>query len=137
MKNNRYGFCFVFNDDGQVLVLRRSHAARSRPGEWDLAGGVIEDHETTEEGVKREVFEEAGLAVECLEFVTSRSGEWDGEHHEFSYYRSNTPTPNIVLSPEHSSYEWHLPLVASSMVGYKPHRAAYSYIVDSNPLTVQ
>ena len=48
----------VVNDAGQVLAVRRDN------GHWELPGGVLELHETIQEGLVREVREEAGIVVE-------------------------------------------------------------------------
>jgi 8-oxo-dGTP diphosphatase len=49
--------------DGRVLMVHE-RARRSGGGEWwTLPGGGIEDDETPEQAVRREVFEETGLVV--------------------------------------------------------------------------
>jgi mutator protein MutT len=48
----------VVNDAGEVLVIRRRDN-----GHWEPPGGVLELGETFEEGVRREVREEAGIDV--------------------------------------------------------------------------
>lgn len=44
---------------GRVLLIKRRDN-----GEWQAPGGVLELHETFEQGVIREVFEETGVEVE-------------------------------------------------------------------------
>jgi 8-oxo-dGTP diphosphatase len=50
--------------DGRILLIKR----RGEPfnGYWALAGGKLEDGETSEEGCLREVKEETGLDVEII-----------------------------------------------------------------------
>ena len=49
---------FINNGKGKVLVLKDASSS------WiDLPGGHLQDGETTEEGLKREVYEETGLSV--------------------------------------------------------------------------
>lgn len=50
----------VVNDVGQVLAIRRRDN-----GHWELPGGVLELHETIQEGLVREVREEVGIVVEA------------------------------------------------------------------------
>ncbi len=100
---------------------------RARPGEWDLPGGTIDDHEAVEVGIIREVCEETGLKIDSIEKVSEFSFEHGGEHHTFYYYRGHTNEPKPVLSHEHDLYEWHEPLVASTMIGYKPHLLGYEH----------
>lgn len=53
--------------EGRVLLVRRGHAPSL--GEWSIPGGALEVGETLADGVKREVREETGLAVEPLAVV--------------------------------------------------------------------
>lgn len=118
---NRYGFCFVFDSRGHVLVMRRSGTAKNRPDEWDLPGGVLEESEEPDVGTAREVLEETGMSLRNIELVINRKGEWGGEEHEFYYYRADAVDSNIQLSYEHSEYEWQEPIKAATMVHYRPH----------------
>lgn len=94
---------------------------RARPGEWDLPGGGLDDGEAYEIGLRREIAEETGLELGKIELVVRRGGEWRDGAHEFSYYRADALGSAVVLSEEHTEYEWHEPLVAATMVQYKPH----------------
>ena len=48
----------VFNDSGEVLVIRRRDN-----GHWEPPGGVLELHETVQAGAQREILEETGILV--------------------------------------------------------------------------
>jgi ADP-ribose pyrophosphatase YjhB (NUDIX family) len=49
----------VINNDGRILVIRRRDQ-----GTWQLPGGILELDETVEAGLRREVYEETGIAIE-------------------------------------------------------------------------
>ena len=60
---------FIRNGHGQLLVARR--AKEPAKGTLDLPGGFVDMYETVEEGMKREILEETGLAVERMEYLFS------------------------------------------------------------------
>ncbi|WP_439664153.1 NUDIX hydrolase [Lentzea sp. HUAS TT2] len=49
----------VVDDEDRVLVIRRQDT-----GDWQAPGGVLELEESFEDGVRREVAEETGVAVD-------------------------------------------------------------------------
>ncbi|MGH8017447.1 MAG: NUDIX hydrolase [Opitutaceae bacterium] len=60
----------ILDPQKRVLLIRRAH----EPGMGMLAfpGGFIDNDESAEDGLRREVLEETGLEVGALEFLTSR-----------------------------------------------------------------
>ena len=62
----------LFDDDGRLLAARRS-APPDLAGRWELAGGKVEEGETPEAALARELREELGVAAEVVERVP---GEW-------------------------------------------------------------
>lgn len=57
----------IFRRDGRVLLIRRGRPPRA--GTWSLPGGHVEDGETPEETVVREVREETGLVVSVVRYL--------------------------------------------------------------------
>ena len=65
---HRSVFIAVMSEAGQILVHRRAETKDVWPGWWDLAvGGVLSPGESFEDGARREVAEELGLAGASLE----------------------------------------------------------------------
>src|SRR5690349_22304824 len=60
----------VFNDQGQVLLLK--HRFRAGSG-WGLPGGFLEAGEHPEQALRRELREEIDLEVRNVEIFTARS----------------------------------------------------------------
>jgi len=59
----------IEDSSGQVLLQRRSDT-----GHWGFPGGFMEPGETLEEAARREVREETGVDIQCLEFLRVFSG---------------------------------------------------------------
>lgn len=61
----------IFNDKGELLVLRRRYEPAK--GTLDLPGGFADYDETAEEGVMREVKEETGMDVVACRYLFSKT----------------------------------------------------------------
>jgi NAD+ diphosphatase len=64
----------IFNRKGKLLVTRR--AIEPDFGKIDLPGGFVDPGETAEEALKRELFEELGVTVKNMRYLTSGSNEY-------------------------------------------------------------
>lgn len=74
----------VFDPGGRVLLIRRG--GEPLKGRWSIPGGMLDAGETMPEGVRREVLEETGIAVEVGPMVTAfdriiRDEAGDVEYH--------------------------------------------------------
>lgn len=62
--------------DGKVLIGKRSLNKKMGPGEWEMIGGSIEEGESPEECIKREIKEELNAVMEtCLYFKDYNLGK--------------------------------------------------------------
>lgn len=60
---------FIVNDKGELLVTKRGKEPGK--GTLDLPGGFVDNDETAEEGIAREIMEETGLEVKKTEYLFS------------------------------------------------------------------
>lgn len=65
----------ITDSQGRVLLLRR--AQNPGKGMWGLPGGFVDRDETGEVAVAREIFEEVGLQVRSLQYLTSYTNSYD------------------------------------------------------------
>lgn len=72
-RHRRAGRAIVRSADGRVLMMRGEDPGDlARGGFWFTPGGGLDDGESVEEGVRRELVEETGLAVTILGPVVLR-----------------------------------------------------------------
>jgi 8-oxo-dGTP diphosphatase len=80
--------------DGKVLIAKR------KEGKWEFPGGGLEDNETLEECLKRELMEEMGVDVERLEkFMCVEKGGIK-LHVFIARYNGN------IIKKEHEAIKW-------------------------------
>jgi len=60
---------FILNSKGELLVVRR--AKDPAKGTLDLPGGFVDNDETGEQGIIREIKEETGLVIQQVEYLFS------------------------------------------------------------------
>jgi mutator protein MutT len=60
---------FILNPKGELLVVRRGKEPAL--GTLDLPGGFVDNDETAEQGIIREIKEETGLTIEKVDYLFS------------------------------------------------------------------
>ena len=99
----------VLFEDGKILLGLRSVDRDYYPNTWDVFGGHVEEGETLEETLVRELEEELGVVPTRYETL-GKFGEPDAEkygdglHHLFVIYDLDGEPEN--LGGEHETIEW-------------------------------
>lgn len=92
---------------GKYLLMQRSdHPIFGN--DPDLPGGTLEEGELPLETMIREVFEEAAIVIDrdtVTEVYTGTDYSAHGTHYSL-YITRLQHTPDVVISWEHSLYEW-------------------------------
>ena len=89
------------------LLIRRSEN-ESLSGKWEFGGGTVEDNESLEEAVKREIIEETGLNASLVQ---------NGDHYFDKYSKGGKlrlhpfllevdENDKVELSHEHDDHKW-------------------------------
>ncbi len=96
----------IFRGD-RLLLVRRSNEDTLFPGLWEIPGGHVEQRETLERALLREVREETGLAIRPgPPFFAWSFGEV-ARTVEIDFQATLTSSPKIVLDPrEHEAFAW-------------------------------
>ncbi len=100
----------IFNEEGKVLVLRRSASHPRKPHHTDLPGGLIEQGEYELIGMAREVNEESGISLDANMCRLYYACTWmtpRGRSLTMLMYHAHLDhTPEVTISWEHESYQW-------------------------------
>jgi 8-oxo-dGTP diphosphatase len=88
----------------KVLAAQRS-AKMNMPLKWEFAGGKVEENETHQKALKREVYEELGLIIEVLDFLAVGYSEINGKTIALYVYDSKIKGGEINMN-EHSQIKW-------------------------------
>lgn len=97
----------VIDGRGKYLLMQRSnHPAFGN--DPDLPGGTLEEGELPLEAMIREVFEEAAIEIDRSNVREAYAGADYSAHgtHYLLYVTELQDTPEIIMSWEHSLYEW-------------------------------
>lgn len=102
----------VARPNGKVLIVREGsdYDEGTELGNWDVVGGRIESEEELLTGLKREIDEESGLAVEVGELLGVTENfpiiKGDETHIIRVYYACTCDNSDVTLSTDHDKYEW-------------------------------
>src|SRR4051812_2166768 len=102
MKTKIIAKVLVINEDGQVLLVRRSKTDPNRPGDWDYPGGGVESGEDYAAAAARELLEEVGISTRAseLQLVYTGTGVWDADGDGIIYtrflYRLHVPNEQTI-----------------------------------------
>ena len=99
--------CYIFKEDKVLLLYRNKKENDANEGKWIGVGGKAEAGETPEECMKREVFEETGLAVTKYHFhgiIRFVSEMWDDE--EMYLFSASEYEGEITGPCDEGKLEW-------------------------------
>jgi mutator protein MutT len=99
--------CFVFNEDNELLLLRR-HPENLGGSRWGTVGGRIEPGESEKTAMQREFQEETGITRATFSLLGSHEIHMPhGTVHMTSYKIIIPRATPIILEPEaHTDYAW-------------------------------
>jgi len=92
--------------EGKLLLIQRSDSNRY-PGVWEIPGGRLEEKESIENGLKREIYEEVGLDVTVLFPLSAHHFKRnDGQEIHMVSFLCKAENQEINLSNEHKNFVW-------------------------------
>ena len=93
----------IFNSQNQLLITRRGSG--DFKGKWEFPGGKLEQNETEEDCLKREILEELNIKIDIDYFLMNNFHTYPTFSIELISYVSTINSGEITLS-DHDRYEW-------------------------------
>ena len=100
-KAGEYGLVvcvWVYDGHGKVLLTKRA-PGKTFAGTWENSGGAAKAGENSLQAIRRELFEETGIAAEEHEFELIDTGRDDIAFYDYYCIHRQTPLEQIVLLP--------------------------------------
>lgn len=96
----------IFNSENKVLITKRP-AGYHLAGLWEFPGGKVEDGESYEEALIREIKEETNLNISVGELYWQKSVDYSKKRvHLFFYNCSLNRVDQKVVCHEIDDYRW-------------------------------
>lgn len=100
----------IHDDQGRMLLLRRSQVCRNFVGCWEWPGGKLDTGEDFESAVKRETRGETSLEVEITGIAGVTHSEAPATHFVMLCLETRVVGGGLRLSEEHDQYAWVAPV---------------------------
>jgi 8-oxo-dGTP diphosphatase len=100
------GRALIIDQNGRVLVLKRSDDSSSNPGKWELPGGKPNKGESFEDSFRREVLEETGFTITIQQSAGTADQLVSGHHVVHVIMIASIQSGGLAISDEHSSFQW-------------------------------
>ena len=88
----------IKNNNGEVLILKQVKG-------WKLPGGRLEENETPQEGLSREIYEETGIKQYNIDKILNPVLSESKKTYRVTFL-CNTTESSVILSDEHTEYAW-------------------------------
>lgn len=92
--------------EGRCLLLRRALSSKGNPGKWEFPGGKVENGESFDIALLREVEEETGLRVSLQRVVGAADVELADRHVAYLFLEGLLEGGQLQLSSEHEGFDW-------------------------------
>ncbi len=96
----------LVDKNNQYLLLQRSMESKGNPGTWELPGGKVDDGESLETALLREVEEETGLITEITGLVGTAESSLGDKKIVYVIMEGISDGEGISLSKEHDDFAW-------------------------------
>ncbi len=93
------------NEKGEPIIFATQRGYGDFKGGWEFPGGKIEDGETTQEALKREILEELDTEIVVGELIDTIEYDYPTFHLSMDCFWAEIVAGNLVLK-EHEAAKW-------------------------------
>lgn len=93
------------NDKGQTIILSTQRGYGEFKDSWEFPGGKIENGETPQEALKREIMEELDTQIEVGTLIDTIEYDYSDFHLSMDCFWCEIVSGNLVLK-EHENAKW-------------------------------
>lgn len=94
----------ILNLDGKILIAKRKNK-KSLENLWEFPGGKVEKDEDEENCLKREMFEEFGVDVRVIKYLTNSIYKYTKFEINLKAYLTQHKSGDFILR-DHSEIKW-------------------------------
>ena len=95
----------AINENGESIIFATQRGYGDFKGGWEFPGGKIEDGETPEAALKREICEELDTDIAVGELIDTIEYDYPGFHLSMDCFWCEIISGNLVLK-EHEAARW-------------------------------
>ncbi len=109
MINHVYGLAvrvLLTDQDGKILILNRLTDSKTNPGKWELPGGKVDQNESFDHALIREVYEETKLKISLEHVVGASEQNLHIIRAVHIIMTGKIVEGELSLSSEHEGYAW-------------------------------
>lgn len=109
MQNFVYGLAvrvLLRDDSGKILIIKRSTDSKTNPGKWELPGGKVDQGESFDQALLREVYEETNLKISLDHVVGVSEQNLHVIRAVHIIMSGNIVSGELTISSEHEGYAW-------------------------------
>lgn len=96
----------ITDEDGKILILKRSVDSKTNPGRWELPGGKVDQGEPFDKALVREVLEETQLNISLDNVIGASQQNLPLIRAVHIIISGKTVSGELTLSSEHEGYAW-------------------------------
>lgn len=96
----------LLNEEGKILIIKRSTDSKTNPGKWELPGGKVDQGESFDQALIREVYEEIGVKIALDHVVGVGEQNLPLIRAIHIIMSGKIVEGELNLSKEHEGYAW-------------------------------